>query len=235
MPRPKAPSLPQGRWRRKRKAGGGRSRARISASGCEAGFHETSMAGPRCFSKRGGPAEPAKVTGIAPWLELAGRRRKALRPSRDPRGFFEEASALEAGSWKAGRLQGPHQSLALMGPSAQRFSKGDRRGFGLDASLWTRLGPRLAPDPKRDAAAGFRSFQSDPTGIGQGLHGLCRDPPGPNGARASLRDRGERRASRLERSQSRPARDGLATQRRQSKLGQVGAGGDTGPHYDSGR
>lgn len=71
----------------------------------------------------------------------------------------------------------------------------------------------------------------------EALGPLFQTRRGPNGA-SRLAPEPARRATRAfgpeARSQSRPARDGLATQRRQSKLGQVGAGGDTGPHYDSG-
>jgi hypothetical protein len=97
---------------------------------------------------------------------------------------------------------------------------------------------RLRPGPIRPGKRrrDFGLASATRRGSARGLALLCRDPPGAErGFAASLRDPGESEAGVRARLaiQSRPARDGLATQRRQSKLGQVGAGGDTGPHYDS--
>lgn len=133
--------------------GGGRSRARIGASGCEAGFHETSMAAPEGSLRAGGSAEPATAAGIAPWPEPAGRRGRALRPSRDPDGVEREGFGLRRLREKGkafGRSLDPKGDFERFRPrviprKAGRlrpnvFRKGDRRGFGLDASLRRRRG-----------------------------------------------------------------------------------------------
>ena len=201
--------------------GGGRSRAPIGASRCEAGFHETTHGGDdRLFgawrSRRTGEGR-----GNRP-VERAGRETargfgSRPRPERVP----DEAS-VSGGVRDSGKAFG-----------RRRDPKGDRRGLGPDANLEK---ARLRPGRirQRDAAAGLRPRSCDPTGIGEGPNQpLRRDPPGPErGFAASLRDPGKAAGAQAPpRSRSRPARDGLATQRRQSRLGQVGAGGDTGPHY----
>jgi hypothetical protein len=119
--------------------------------------------------------------GNRPVTGVGRETAKALRPSRDPT-EFSRGFGLEGAPGKAGRLR----------PSV--FPKGDRRGFGPDASPGTgTASARPAPEGKwrRD----FGSALSDPTGIGEGPHGLSRDPPGPNGAQVSLRNRGKRRGS----------------------------------------
>lgn len=115
------------------------------------------------------------------------------------------------------RRRAPPRTLAIRGGKARKagrlfgpasFEKGERK----------RLRPRCEP---LETAA---------------LHGLPDPKPGAErGFIASLRNSG--RAARTlcaRRDPSRPARDGLATRRRQSRLGQVGAGGNAGPHHDSG-
>jgi hypothetical protein len=146
-----------------------------------------------------------------------------LRP--EPRPERGRASRFRPSSEAPGRAAKPSGQTAIR--------KGDRTGFGLDASLRRRRGFGRAGS---DGGARDRILPERPTGIGEGLRASLREPPGAErGFAASLRD--PRKATRAfapaSRSESRPARDGLATQRRQSKLGQVGAGGDTGPHSDS--
>lgn len=174
-----------------------------------------------------------------------------LRPETATRtGFIEEASALEKGSGRAARPSG-----------GGAIRKGISTSFGFERFLrkgGTVSAQRLSRRATGKASASMRAFRRR-TGFGRAgsrearvrtsvlpkrpdgdrrgaSRPLCRDPPGAErGFTASLRDPGESEAGLRARLaiQSRPARDGLATQRRQSKLGQVGAGGDTGPHYDS--
>ena len=207
------------------------------------------MATPKGSLGAGRPAEPAKAAGIAPRHEPGGERRRAHAPAATWNGFLRRASALKR---DPGRRQGlraaprsekgferftPREVLGTregFGPAL--FRKGRPERFRPRCEPWRRHGsPCRIRQGKREQ--GLRSCPSDPTGIGERSSGLCRYPPGAErGFAASLRDPSRAtRASVRGAIQSRPARDGLATQRRQSKLGQVGAGGDTGPHYDSGR
>jgi hypothetical protein len=227
--------------------GGGRSRAAIGASRCEAGFHETFHGGDeRLFgawrigrtgegrgnrpaaragreAAQGFGPETATRTGSSKRLRPRKRLResgKAFGRRRDPQGISRGFTPREVPR-KAGRLR----------PSV--FRKGDLRGFGSDASLETvRLRPgRIrqkgsgggisVPQPPPDGdrrAASSRSAETH-----RGPNGASRPRCGTRGKRPGLRPRRDPEAA--------PARDGLATQRRQSRLGQVGAGGDTGPHY----
>ena len=192
-----------------------------------AGFHETSEGeASKAPPGAGRPAEPAKAAGIAPRPDPAGKRRKAQAQVATRTGQSEKASAFEYSSGRAAKPSGGARSERAPGEA-----------FSPDASPWGRRGcGRAGPD---GSAGGIRSCPSDRRGSARGFPASFRDPPGAErGFAASLRD--PRKATRAfapaSRSESRPARDGLATQRRQSKLGQVGAGGDTGPHYDfSGR
>ncbi len=203
---------------------------------------------------RRGRAQAPAATRTAPDEEVSAFEKgsgRAARPSGGAaiRKGFRRASA-PGGSSMVGkasaqrRSKGDFEGLRLgevprragrLRPSV--FRKGDRKGFGPDASLRKGRGSgRARSEP--GAEAGLRSRRGDPVGIGEGPHGPSARPPGSErGFAASLRDprKAKRAFAPASQSESRPARDGLATQRRQSKLGQVGAGGDTGPHYDSGR
>jgi hypothetical protein len=234
----------------------------MSASGCEAGFHDTSMAmprgpfagfegwpnrrrpreSPRGSSRPGGGdglrPQPRPETGSSEEASASKRapgERRGLRA--DPRIRKGISQGFGFGRFlDGGGLQGLHRSTPSMGPAARRLSKGRPEGLRPRCEPWRRRGFGRAGSA-REAAAGLRSRQLDPTGIGEGL----APPPRPTGDRtgldASLRYPGKAAGAfhAPPRSRSRPARDGLATQRRQSRLGQVGAGGDTGPHYRSGR
>jgi hypothetical protein len=148
----------------KRRRGGGRSRARISASGCKAGFHETSMAFFRMSLRRR--------------KDVPNRRRpreSPRDPSRQGGGQGFGSSRDPSGMGRGFGLDRFREESEGFGPSA--FPRGDRKGFGPDASPGD--GPASAgSDPPREAAAGRKSRSSDPTGIGEGPHGLSRDPPG---------------------------------------------------------
>ena len=166
------------------------------------------MAPPRAPFGAGRRAGPAKAAGIALRLEPAGNGEGPWPQPRPERGFRE-----------AFRLAG------FLGSRRLRPETFERATGEVSASMRALEKARLRPGRIR------RESVSGPTAS-------RRDPPGPErGLAASLR--GPRKAKRAfapaSQSESRPARDGLATQRRQSKLGQVGAGGDAGPHYDSGR
>lgn len=197
MPRQRTPSLPQGRWRPKRKAGSGRSRARISESGCEAGFHETPMATPN-----GLPASlESPPNRRRPRESPRGRAGRGtgkgftLQP-RPEKGFFEEASASEGRSWKAARPSGgaairkgisegfgPERFPGRREASAQRLSEGRPERFRPRCEPSGKGAASAGPNPKREATAGFRSRPSDPTGIGEGVHASW---PGPTGCRTGL-------------------------------------------------
>src|SRR5688572_1961771 len=87
--------------------------------------------------------------GNRPAAQPEGKGRKASAPASTRKGFLEEASASDGHSWRAARLSGgasirkrDFEGLRLreipreagrFRPSV--FRKGDRRGFGLDASL----------------------------------------------------------------------------------------------------
>jgi hypothetical protein len=204
------------------------------------------MASPRALRSRKA-RRTGKGLGNRPEARAGRETGKGLGPSRDPEtGFFDEASALEKGSGRVARPSGGaairkgispglrlREFLERRQASARRFSKGRPEGLRPRCEPWRRRGFGRVGSA-RDVQAGFRSRRSDPTGIGEGLNRPSRDPPdAERGFAASLR--GPRKAKRAfapaSQSESRPARDGLATQRRQSRLGQVGAGGDTGPHY----
>jgi len=177
---------------------------------------------------------PAKASGIAPRLE-PDRERQRLRPGPRPETGSGEVSALP-GSGKAGRLQGLHRSSASMEARGPALSEG--RPEEVSASMRAQGDGEASAEPDPAGREGRISIPPErPEGIGERPQSLSRDPRDPNaGHRPSLRDPGKAAtASASPRSRSRPARDGRATQRRQSRLGQVGAGGDTGPHYRSGR
>lgn len=161
--------------------GSGRSRAPIGASRCEAGFHETSMAGTKGSSERGGTAEPAKVAGIAPRPEPTGRRRRASAPSCDPNGVHRRGFGLGGGLRESGKALG-----------RRRDPKGDRKGFGPDANPRRRCGFGRAGSAK-GSDGGASALQERPDGDRRGAFGPPRrDPPGPErGFAASLRDPGK--------------------------------------------
>lgn len=152
------------------------------------------------------------------------RRTGEGRGNRPAAGAGREAAKGSGPGPRPERVPGEASAEQRIRESGQAFGrrrdpKGDRKGFGLDASLWRRRGPGRAGSAK---------------GCGGGPHGFATAPyRAPNGASRLAAVSGEsgRGVRAPPRSRSRPARDGLATQRRQSKLGQVGAGGDTGPHY----
>jgi hypothetical protein len=201
--------------------GGGRSRAAIGESRCEAGFHEASYGG-----------DESLFTG----LEALPNRR---RPRESPRGTSQQGDGARLTPQAATRRAPDQASAWRRGPGERQGLRAAPRSDGRPEGPRPRCEPqetaRLRPGRirQREAMAGFRPCRSDPTGIGEGPSGLSRDPPGPErGFAASLRDPGKAAGAQAPpQSRSRPARDGLATQRRQSRLGQVGAGGDTGPHY----
>jgi hypothetical protein len=187
------------------------------------GFHEASLATPKGSHEPEGPPN-GEGRGNRPAARAGGERGKAYAPA-----------ATRTGSSNGLR---PRPRIREDGKAfgRRRDPKGDRRGLGLEASPRRRRGfgragsakgsgggtsvPCLRPDGDRREAFGP-------------LGDTRRIPNGASRPRSGIR--GERRGLRpAARSASRPARDGLATQRRQSRLGQVGAGGDTGPHYDSG-
>jgi hypothetical protein len=207
----------------------------------------------RCRKAPCGPgclAEPAKAAGIAPRLEPAGRRGRAQAPAAARTGFEDEASALETRSGRAARPSGGAAIRRVFrGVSASRNSSngGTASAQRLSKGRPERLRPRCEPWRRR----GFRSCRIRQGSEGEDF-GPSTRPDGdrrgalcsfaethwvPNGAsqpRSGIRGKAKAGVRARLAIQSRPARDGLATQRRQSKLGQVGAGGDTGPHSDSG-
>ena len=208
----------------------------------------------------GRPAGPAKAAGIAPRLEPEGDGeglRPQPRPGRDPTKRLRPrkagsgrvarpsgGAAIRKGISRGSRLErflerrdgsGPPSKFASIGPMAQRLSKGRPEGLRprCEPAETARLRPGLIQSgsgsgtsvlpmrPGRDRRGASRPV-AETTGFRTGLTDSLRDSEESEaGVRARLAI------------QSRPARDGLATQRRQSKLGQVGAGGDTGPHSDS--
>lgn len=189
------------------------------------------MAGPKAsFGRPEGPAEPAKAAGIAPRLEPAGRRRQASARGRDPngvaRGFGPERLR------QSGKASGPPSKCCFDGTLGPAPCEGRPEGLRPRCEPGTgRLRP--AGSAQGRGKAGFQSCRTRPEGD---RREASRPLPRPNGGRTGREPRSgtrEREGPRPTRSRSRPARDGLATQRRQSRLGQVGAGGDTGPHYDS--
>jgi hypothetical protein len=125
-------------------------------------------------------------------VSKAGPNRRRSRES--PRGWSwretGKASAQprpERGSSKGfrpwRRAPGKRQGLR----AAPRSEKGDRRGFGPDASPGDGAAS-AGPDPTGKLWSGFRSRPGDPTGIGEGLSGLSRDPAETErGFAASLR------------------------------------------------
>ena len=130
-----------------------------------------------------------------------------LGPSRDPKGFVEEASALEGapGEWQGLRAaprseRGFRRASASRGSSkggkasAERFSKGRPERLRPRCEPW-RGAASAGPDPK-GSEAGFRSCPSDPTGIGEGLSGLSaethRVPNGASRPRSGIRRKAKR-------------------------------------------
>jgi hypothetical protein len=188
--------------------GGGRSRAPIGASRCEAGFHETSHGGNEGLFGAWKTGRTGEGRGNRPAVRAGRETARASAPAATRTGFIEEASASSGGlrdggkafgrrrdpkrdferlrprevPREAGRLRGPHQGTTLIGPSAQRFSKGRPERFRPRCEPWRRHGFGRAGST-REAAAGFRSRSSDPTGIGEGLSSLSAETHrGPNGA-----------------------------------------------------
>jgi hypothetical protein len=166
------------------------------------------MAGTKGSSEPGRSAEPAKAAGIAPWSSRKGSG-QGLRPEAVTRTGSRRSFGRERGPGKRQGLRAAPRSKATGGASAPMRA-------------WRRCGFGRAGSAQGDGG-GASALPPRPTGDRTGLRGLAA-VPGESG----------RSVRAPPRSQSRPARDGRATQRRQSRLGQVGAGGDTGPHYDSG-
>jgi len=222
MPRLRAPSLPQGRWRfRSGRRGGGRSRARISESGCEAGFHETfhgdaeklvrelegppnrrrSRESPRDPSRQGDGErlrpQPRPGRGsskrLRPWRRAPGERQGFRAAPRSDRDF--ERFRPRGVPRKAGRLR----------PNA--FRKGDRRGFGLDASLGDGAAS-AGPDPTRGAGQDFGPAQATRRESARGFTAPPETHRVPNEA---SRPRSGTRGKRSGR--SRPPRNPKAAQR----------------------
>jgi hypothetical protein len=131
------------------------------------------MAGMKGSSELGRSAEPARVAGIAPWHEPAGKRRRASASNRDPtgsrRGLGREGGpgkrqGLRAAPRSEGRPEGPWprcepgDGAASAGPDPP----GKRRwGFGPDTAT------------RRGSARGFRASPPRPTGDRTGLRGLA--------------------------------------------------------------
>jgi|GEM_PF-4446338 len=199
-------------------AGGGRSRARISASGCEAGFYETSMATPKGSYQPEGPPNRRRKRESPRDRRRQGDGARLYAPGRDPAGRFEEASASED---RSGRPARPSGGAAIRNGDRRRFrapagSEGSGPGFGpirdrrdverlrpgdvpgrarrprpnrFFEGRPERLRPRCEPrtrsrlrpgsDPPRDADGGISVLPRRPAGIGEGLSGLSRNPPGP--------------------------------------------------------
>jgi len=207
----------------------------MSASPCEAGFHEASE--PRRVKRESprGSRRTGDGDGLRPQPRPERGSTRGLRLSSgapgERRGLRAEARS-ERDFGKLRLREVPRKSQKASARAS--FETGDRRGFGPDASPRRGRGFGRARSAPGSGGGDFGPRPSDPTGIGEGPRGLSRDPPGAE--RGSPRSGSRRRACGLHGPlaiRSRPARDGLATQRRQSKLGQVGAGGDTGPHSDS--
>ena len=187
--------------------GGGRSRARIGASCCTAGFHETSHGGDeglfgawrnrRTGEGRGNrpvaPAgrETAKGFGSEPRPERGSSKR--LRPRRRAPGErqgLRAATRSERGFRAASRLARFLEGRDGFGPAS--FERGDPRSFGFDASLGRRHGFGRAGSTK--GSDGRTSvLRERPDGDRRGAFGPPRrDPPGPErGFAASLRDPGK--------------------------------------------
>jgi hypothetical protein len=214
MPRPRSPSLPQGRWRPKRKAGR-RTKPRPHQrkpmhGGISRNFpnRRRLRESPRGTSRQGDGA----------------RLRPGPRPDGVARGFGP--GRLRQG----GKASGPPSKYCFDGTLGRALGEGRPEGSRPRCEPWN-----------RQASAGRIQPGTRKSGISVLPEAARRDRreafgplPRPTGGRTGREPRsGIRGARRVRptRSRSRPARDGLATQRRQSRLGQVGAGGDTGPHY----
>jgi hypothetical protein len=178
--------------------GGGRSRACMSESGCEAGFHETTDGeASKALPGAGRPAEPAKAAGIAPRLEPEGRRRKAQARAAARTGLDEKVSAFEK---RSGKVAKPSGGAAIRKgfreASASRRSSKKRKGFGSaffrngrPERLRSRCEPegtaRLRPGPIRKGSfgLGFGLVQATRRGSGRGFMPLF----GTRGCRTGLR------------------------------------------------
>jgi hypothetical protein len=175
-----------------------------------------------------------KGRGNRPEVRAGRESGKGLGPSRDSKRGSSKRLRPGKGLREIGEAFGlsrdPNRDFESLSGSRDS-SKGE--GFGRNPSKGRpeRSRPRCEPSETARLRPGRIR-----RGSVRGPTAALRNPPGAErGFAASLR--GPRKAKRAfapaSQSESRPARDGLATQRRQSKLGQVGAGGDTGPHYDS--
>lgn len=159
----------------------------------------------------------------------AGRETgKGSGPSRDPNGVQQGGFGLRAGLresgkafgrrrdpkrgfWglrprevprTAGRLQGPHQSTALMGPRAQRLSKGRPERLRPRCEPWRRRGfGRAGSDP--GSGGGISVPLKRPDGDRRGAFGPLPKPTGcRTGPRGLAPGSGGKRSGR-----SRPPRD----------------------------
>lgn len=170
-PKPKSPSLPQGRWRRTRKGGEADEAAQPSAQAdARRDFTKSPMAGTKSSQEPGVTAEPAKAAGIAPWLEPAGKTARGFgpepRPERVPRRGF-------------GREGGPGKRQGL-----RAAPRSEGRPEGLRPRCEPGEGAASAgPDPPGKRRRGFQLRLRNPTGIGEGL----APPPRPTGDRTGLR------------------------------------------------
>ena len=198
MPRQNAPSLPQGRRGRMRKAGRRTKPRPHKRKRMRGGISRSlPMVRPKGSPELQGLAGPAKAAGIAPRLESAGGR-PGLRPSRDPNGVRRRGFGL-GGLRESGKAFG-----------SRLDPKGISRGLGLErfhgrrdglrpasferatgkASAWMRAWRRRGfgrsnpqGTPRRAARPAER-----PEGDRSGLHRPFRNPAGTErGFAASLR------------------------------------------------
>jgi hypothetical protein len=189
MPRQRAPSLPQGRWRRTLKAGR-RTKPRPHKRKRMRGGISRNLPWPcrRARSRASRRGRTGEGRGNRPAARAEGRRGRAQAPAATRKGI-RGASASRISS-EEGKLR----------PSLLR--KGNRRGFGLDASPGDGTAS-AAPDPPGALRRDFGLARATRRGSAKGFAPLCRDPPGAErGFAASLRDPGESEGGR-----SRPPRD----------------------------
>jgi hypothetical protein len=199
-PRPQAEGavVPQGRRHPRRKGrGGGRSHAGISASGCERrDFTKPSVATAKALrSPKRAPNRQSR--GNRPEARAGREMGKGFGPSRDPKRGFSmrlrprtRAPGDRRGLRAEPRSEREFERLRPRGiprkarASARPFRKrGDRRGFGLDASLWRRRGFGR-PDPRGSMRGA--SLSSGPTGC---RTRPCGFAPGSEESEAGVRAR----------------------------------------------